>query len=237
MNKDPKWLVCVLLLVGGVTSSFAETTFFGPERPYLSAEDTPDGFFCNLCDDCVTVLEDFEDQSLDHGIMIEGLDAQIIGPDFTTGLNGVTDSVDGDDGVIDGVGNEAHSFFSPGNTLTITFPKPMKSAGFAWTDGDRNTGTRVEFFGPDGETLGSIGPRFLADSGFQGSTGEDAFFGAQDPDGISSIVVTNIGGSGIEIDHIQYEDCSACVPEPSANVLVGSLIGVLAIALRRRRRS
>lgn len=235
MNRKITLLVCVLALFSGVRSSMAETTFFGPERPYLSVEDTPEEFYCNLCDECFTVLEDFEDDSLDHGIMIEGVEARIIGPEFTTGVSGLTDSVDGDDGVIDGVGNEAHSFFSPGNTLTITFPEAVKSAGFAWTDGDRNTGTRVEFFGPDG-SLGSIGPRFLADSGFQGSTGEDAFFGAQDPDGITSIVVTNIGGSGIEIDHVQYEICNCPVPEPSSAALASSLIAMLVIGLRKRRR-
>lgn len=234
MNKDVKWLVCVLFLVCGAKSLFAETTFFGPEQPYLSAADTPEDFFCDICVDRVRVLEDFEDNSIDHGIMIEGLDVQIIGPDFSTGLDGLADSVDADDGTIDGVGNEAHSLFSPGNTFTINFPFAVKSAGFAWTDGDRNTGTLVEFFGPDG-SLGTIGPSFIADSGFQGSTGEDAFFGARDTDGgITSIVVTNTAGAGIEIDHIQYEACG--VPEPSSTVLVGSMVGLLAIGLRRRRR-
>lgn len=233
MNQRLSVLVCVLVAVN-TTVSFADTIFFGPVRPYLSVDDTPDEFYCNLCDDCVTVLEDFEDGTLDHGIMIEGLDGQVIGPTIDSELSSAADSVDGDDGVIDRNGSAAHSFFSPGNTLTITFPSAVKSAGFAWTDGDRNTGTLVEFFGPDG-LLGSIGPRFLSDSGFLGSTGEDAFFGAQDEDGITSIVVTNIGGAGIEIDHIQYEDCSACIPEPSASLLACWLFGVLGLAARNHR--
>lgn len=197
-------------------SIFAATTFFQPVA-YTSIADTPDDFLCNLCDDCVSVLEDFEDGMLDHGIVLTSLDGQIIGPGFSSGLEGLTDSVDGDDGVIDGIGNEGYSYFSPGNSITIDLPSPMKSAGFVWTDGDRNSMTTVEFYGPGG-LLGSIGPLGLADDSFQGTTGEDTFFGAQDPDGITSIVVTNAGGSGIEIDHIQFQDCSECVtsvPEPS----------------------
>jgi hypothetical protein len=168
------------------------------------------------------VIEDFEDNSLDHGLLIESTDGQIIGPGFGSGLQGLTDSVDGDDGVVDGVGNEGYSYFSSGNELTITFPSPMKSAGFVWTDGDRDTMTTVEFYGPVG-LLGSLGPFELADDSFQGTTAEDTFFGAQDPDGILSIKVTNIGGNGIEIDHVQFEDCSACmaaVPEPQAYLLL-----------------
>ena len=41
-----------------------------------------------------------------------------------------------------------------------------------------------------------------------------------DPDGITSIVATNVGGSEIEIDHVQFEDCTAFVPEPSALTLL-----------------
>jgi len=209
--------ISVLAACLTTTSLFAATTFFSPVTPYTSVADRPDDFLCDLCDDCVTVLEDFEDGMLDHGIVLTSADGQIIGPGFSSGLEGLTDSVDGDDGDIDGVGNEAYSYFSAGNTITIGLPSPMKSAGFVWTDGDRNTMTTVDFYGPDG-LLGSIGPLDLADDSFQGTTGEDTFFGAQDPNGITSIVVTNNGGSGIEIDHIQFEDCSACVtavPEPS----------------------
>ena len=220
----PIRLCCLFILSFIVAPAMAETTFFGPVTGYTSAADTPAEFICDLCDDCVTVLEDFEDGTLDHGIMLEAIDGQIIGPGFGTGLDGLTDSVDGDDGTVDGVGNEGYSYFSPGNSITITLPNAMKSVGFVWTDGDRNSMTTVEFYGTDG-LLGTIGPVALADDSFQGTTAEDTFFGAQDAAGITSVVVTNVGGAGIEIDHIQYEDCSACVPEP-ASMLMG-LFGLL----------
>lgn len=224
--------IALLLLSGCACSTFGETTLFGPTA-YLSSADVPAGFVCELCDDCVHIIEDFEDDSLDHGITISGFDASIIGPDFSTGVDKLTDSVDSDDGSIDGVGNEAYSFFSPGNTLTITFASPVKSAGLVWTDGDIGTVTTFKAFGLDGTSLGSIGPNALSDSSFQGTTAEDRFFGAMDPNGVSYITVTNVGGTGIEIDHVQFSDCE-CVPEPSGLFLL--IFGVLGLigALRRR---
>jgi len=169
----------------------AATTFYGPTS-YLSEADVPSTFICDLCDDCVHVIENFEDNSLDHGITISAGD--IIGPDFTTGVDSLTDSVDGDDGAVDGVGAEGYSYFSSGNSFTITFDGPVKSAGLVWTDGDVGTETSFEAFAPDGTSLGVIGPFSIADDSFQGTVGEDSFFGAMDADGgIGSIAITNVG--------------------------------------------
>ena len=48
---------------------------------------------------------------------------------------------------------------------------------------------------------------------FTGQTAEDAFMGFRDADGIGSIKLSMDFGIGIEIDHIQWQDCSRCVPE------------------------
>lgn len=223
--------VCCLATLWGTTANGA--TFFGPTA-YTSAADTPDGFLVNLCDDCVTVLEDFEDNSIDHGIVIESFKGSVLDPNGP--FAGYVDSVDGDDGAIDGLGTAGHSYFSPGNTVTVTFPTAVKSAGLVWTDGDPRTDTTFEAFGPDG-AIGMVGPASLADASFFGTTFEDAFFGVQDSGGITSIVVTNVGGLGIEIDHVQYEDCSSCTavsnPEPASGwLMVAGVLGIL--GLRRR---
>ncbi len=209
----------------------AATTFFGP-TPYLSEADIPNGFICEICPDCEHIIENFEDGSLDHGIMIS--QGEIIGPDFSTGVESLTDSVDGDDGVVDGVGAEGFSYFTAGNSFTITFAEPVKSAGLVWTDGDNGTQTSFEAFAPDGTSLGVIGPFSIADDSFQGTVGEDSFFGAMDLDGIGSISITNVGGLGIEIDHVQFSSCD-CVPEP--NGLLTIAMGCLGMIgyLRRKR--
>lgn len=209
----------------------AATTFYGP-TPYLSDADVPNTFICDICDDCVHVIEDFEDNSLDHGISIS--DGEIIGPDFSTGTDSLTDSVDGDDGAVDGVGLEGYSYFTLGNSFTITFAEPVKSAGLAWTDGDTGTQTSFEAFAPDGTSLGAIGPFAISDSSYQGTVGEDSFFGAMDTDsGIGSITITNAGGLGIEIDHVQFSQCD-CVPEPSG--LLSIAIGCFAMLGYLRKR-
>src|SRR6056297_1433639 len=106
-----------LFVVCLATNAFSETKFF-THTPYLSEADTPADFFCNLCDDCFTGLETFEDNSIDFGLIIEATNGDIIGPDFSTGVDRLTDSVDGDGpGSIDGVGNDGYSYFSPRNEI------------------------------------------------------------------------------------------------------------------------
>lgn len=188
-NKGRVWLaalagMCVAMQAGAVE-------FFGPV-PYLSAADTPVGFA-----DGPTVIEDFEDGLADPNLSFP-LGGQILGP------TGITDSVDADDGVIDGSGTGGHSlFWSP--PLEVAFAQPFPtSAGLVWTDGGTPTGGVVfEAFGPEGESLGSIGPFTLGDASNIGGTAEDRFFGVRDEAGIARIRITHDRG-GLEIDHIHF---------------------------------
>ena len=200
-------------------AGFIPATFIGPSA-YLSEADTPDNFLpVQDCDECVTGIETFEDESLDFGITID--QGEIIGPGFSTGLDNLTDSVDGDDGTIDGTGqsgNGGHSYFTFGNTLTITFPEIMQSAGLVWTDADTaSTNVIFEAFDQDGNSLGIVDAGDIADDSIMGTTAEDRFFGILYGDGVdtgvASIEIRNVGGSGIEIDHIQFANCSLCCDE------------------------
>ena len=164
--------------------------FFGP-TPYLSAADTPAGFVSGPM-----AIEDCEDGSTDPRLV---LSAQIIGP------GGLTDSVDIDDGAIDGSGTNGRSLFgSPPFEVEFLPPLPT-SAGLVWTDGGFGTDVTFEAFGPDGQSLGSIGPFTMGDGSNGGGTDEDRFFGALDDGGILRLRITHTSG-GIEIDHIQFND-------------------------------
>ncbi len=193
----------------------SDPMWFGP-LSYLSSEDTPAGFIAPECDACVQGLEDFEDGTVDFGLSISP--GMLIDPDFTAGLSNLTDSVDADDGVIDGTGltdQGGYSWFDEGNTVRITLPNLMQSAGIVWTDGSPVlTDVIFEAFDQDGESLGQINAGAIADGSIQGTTEEDRFFGVRFGDGrqtgLTAISLTNVGGTGIEIDHIQFANCADC---------------------------
>ena len=194
-----------------VSSAFGGSTS-GPQA-YTSFNDSPlkaidfsGGYFH---------LEDFEDNLLN----VPGVTASAGAP-FAPG--GITDSVDGDDGAIDGSGTAGHSFFSGSGAagITFTFDKAVLGslpthAGIVWTDG---SGTlSFDAFDENGVSLGAIGPVSEAgvfpDDNFGGGTAEDRFFGAQNDNGISKIFISNTDG-GIEVDHLQYGAVSAIEPPP-----------------------
>ena len=195
--------------------------FFFEPTPYLSEADLPAGFVPEPdCPDCVYEIETFEDQTIDHGLSFStgGAEGNIIGPGFSTGIENLTDSVDGDDGIIDGTGQTnagGYSFFTFDNTITVTLPGIMQSAGLVWTDGAPNlTEVIFEAFDENGDSLGIVNAGDIADDFFTGQTAEDRFFGVSYGDGVTtgvtSIQITNVGGQGIEIDHVQFANCSEC---------------------------
>jgi hypothetical protein len=138
-------LACVAVLVAMTTPASAAAIFWGL-TPYLSLGDIPVGFYAG---GLPAGLEDFEDGDLDFGILASA--GAVIPPGFP----GLIDSVDGDDGVIDGSGLAGHSwFFGTGSTgVTFTFTGPLPTAaGIVWTDGAG--ATTFEAFGPGMVSLG-----------------------------------------------------------------------------------
>ncbi len=213
------------LLFGLAGQAVAVPVFFGPTS-YLSSADIPAGFYSG---GSPTFLEDFEDGTLDGGMIAST--GSVIPP----GWVGLIDSVDADDGSIDGSGSAGHSwFYSSGSTgVTFTFQNAVTAAGIVWTDGAGST----TFQAYRGATLlGSI-QATVATSGYTGQTDEDSFFGVQDMDGITSIRLSNSSG-GIELDHVQYGDAATTtvptVPEPATLVLMG--LGLAGVGFSKRRK-
>ena len=195
-------------------------TFFGPSA-YLSAADIPAGLYAG---GSPLFLENFEDSSLDGGITAS------VGSVIPPGFPGFIDSVDADDGSIDGSGLDAHSWFTSGPSVTFSMPVGTTAAGLVWTDGVDPVW--FEAFGPANVSLGVIGPFALANGSFAGETAEDRFFGVSNPGGISAIRVFSTTSGGVEVDHVQYG--LAAVPEvASTGVLL--LVGVSSLFLRRRK--
>ncbi len=193
MVAFPRRVLATVAAASLLAAAARAQTYLGP-TPYLSRADSP----LKLTK---PTLEDFEDGTLD----ILGVTADfgsVYGPAWNC------DSVDADDGVIDGSGQNGHSFFSGNGFAGITFSFDDSliggfptSAGVVWTDGAGDT--YFEAFDASGASLGLYGPYQLDDGSNNGGTAEDRFFGIADRNGISAIRISNTLG-GIECDHVQY---------------------------------
>lgn len=213
-----------------VSAAASTTIFYGP-TPYLSRADSPFDL-SNL--GTLFFLEDFEDGLLNT----PGLSAS---NGFVRGPSLLTDSVDGDDGAIDGSSN-GHSFLVRPGSLGVTFffdpavfGQYPTHVGIVSTDGYGQNGApsnTVEFYGPNGEFLGSLDD--LVQNFDVDTTDDDRFLGIYHSEGVSRIHVFNLGtgNSGLEVDHIQYG--MGVVPEPGSLLLLG--LGCAGLLGRHRRR-
>jgi len=196
----------------GFASEARAVTFLGP-TPYLDASNTP---LDVAAPDFV--LEDFEDGLLNQ----LGVSATAGAP-LAPGAD--TDSVDGDDGLVDGLGRDGHSFFASDGPLGITFQFDAtaldglpREVGIVWTDGEGEV--TFEAFDAFGVPLGAVGPVALGDGRTDGATPEDRFFGVVNDGGVSAIHIANSAG-GIEVDHLQFgginlpPDCTEAYATPS----------------------
>lgn len=218
-------------LVGFAGAARADPTFVGP-APYLSFADSPfaGGSFGYLH------LETFEDHLLNTpGVSASagGVTSVVFGPL-------IHDSVDADDGVIDGSGLNGDSYFSASgaNGVKFTFSPAMlgslpTSAGLVWTDGGAGSSVTFSAFGPSGELLFTHTAVGIADNSNNGETPEDRFFGVVNAAGISAVFMSNTSG-GIEVDHLQY-GIAAPVPEAQTGVLMLAGLAAGSLAMRRRR--
>ncbi len=222
--------LAALLAVAALTGQVQATwTLYGP-MPYLQTSDSP---FIGLGLDYF-YLEDFEDFALNT----PGVTASAGYSTKPTWPAELTDSVDGDDGVVDGFGTRGNSWFSMdgGTGVTFTFDAVTLGSlpthvGVVWTDGI----DPIKFAAYDsfGTLVGEIDASGIADGVYTGTTGEDRFFGIIYSDGISKIMLASGVGGGIELDHLQYGGTNP-IPAPGAVVLV-SLGAALSGWLRRRR--
>jgi hypothetical protein len=202
-----------------------------PNTPYLSVGDSP---FASLPFSYLNV-ENFEDATLTPGLTATG--------GVRTFPGAFTDSVDADDGLIDGSGIGGGSYISSSQSSSFEFAFDAgvlgnypTHAGVVWTDvgnvlsGSVGVGS-VSFVAFDslGVSLGTFGPVTLGDGLATGGTAEDRFFGAFNSSGISRIVISMSNSVDWEVDHVQY----AFVPAPASAVA----LGFAALAARRRRPS
>jgi uncharacterized repeat protein (TIGR01451 family) len=178
------------------TTMVSPATFFGP-LAYTCQNDSP--FFAGILAGNI-LLETFED-GLFNVTGAAASTGSVLGP------GGLTDSVDCDDGVVDGSGTNGRSFFagSGATGITFTFSAAVLGSlptqvGIAWTDG---SGTiSFEAFDAVGASLGVVTGNH-ADGSVSGTTGEDRFYGVMNAGGISAIRIRNTSG-GIEVDHLQF---------------------------------
>ncbi|HXJ34816.1 MAG TPA: hypothetical protein VMS22_12355, partial [Candidatus Eisenbacteria bacterium] len=117
--------------------------------------------------------------------------------------------------MIDGSGLMGHSWFSSPGSAGVrwsfdpgTLGGLPTAPGIVWTDGGAGGTVSFEAVAADGSSVicatGPVSdPGVFPDSSNNGETGEDRFFGLYDPDGISSILLSNSSG-GIEMDHLQF---------------------------------
>jgi len=234
-------LLGALCFLAVITPSHASPIFLGP-TPYLSTEDSPfigqAGSPFDESDLGVSFfLEDFEDGLLNTPGVTATVSDSVSGTYGPRGPTSISDSVDADDGAIDGIGNAWSYHVAPSTIgdefILFTFDENVLGqypthAGVVWTDGQGKTS--FEAFDSSGISLGIIGPVLIADSNVSGETDEDNFFGIINEGGISAIRISN-ETAGIEADHLQY---GSIIPIPSAVWLFGSgLLGLIGIANRK----
>lgn len=201
-----------------------------PVTPYLSVADSPFGSLSSS----YFYVEDFQDTTLTPGLTAVGGRRAGPGP--------FADSVDADDGVIDGSGINGVSFYSDNLFSTMTFSFSASAlgnfpthAGVVWTDVGNTLSGPTGFgnvlftaYDASGISLGTFGPVSLGDGVATGGTAEDRFFGASNPGGISRIEISMPNSVDWEVDHVQY----AYVPAPGA----AGLLGLSGLLVARRRR-
>jgi hypothetical protein len=222
MNRPlSKLLVTATLLSMGTGAVQAQ--IFGP-TPYLAFDNTLPGAgsaispFSSIGFSDYFHLETFQDGLLNTP-GVSAASGSVIGP------GGLTDSVDADDGTIDGSGTLGRNFFSSNGSVGLTFTFNAAAlgglpthAGLVWTDGAG--AITFDAFDGSGTLIGSASGTH-AGATFNGQTNEDRFYGIIAPGGIGSIRIRNVSG-GIEADHLQYGRTMAtsAAPEPSTLALL-----------------
>jgi hypothetical protein len=197
----------------------------GPS-PYLSQSDSP---WAGL-PFTYFHLDDFEDGTLNTpGVTAIGAQSFLL-------PGGVfTDSVDGDDGSIDGSGTNGTSQYTADGAAGIQYAFNALAlgglpthAGIVWTDLSGVADVFLEAFDATDASLGILAAGSLNDGASTGETAEDRFLGWTNSGGIWRIRVYQ-SASDMEVDHLQY---GLLVPEPAAWLV--SLLGLGGLMARRK---
>ncbi|MCP5146143.1 MAG: hypothetical protein H6978_15140 [Gammaproteobacteria bacterium] len=229
--------LCAGIAAAACNAAGAATTAYGP-TPYLSSADSP---FIAVSFD-VFQLEDFEDGALNATGVSATHGGSVIGPQPQA------DSVDADDGVLDGSGAAGRSFYSGAVTTVLGFSFDESvlgtlptHVGLVWTDVgfliDSSPGgfgdVVFQAFDATDQLVISIDGTQLGDGSTFGGTAEDRFFGAQHDAGILRITLTMPNSVDFEVDHLQYGVVSP-VPLPGGLILMTPLAAWLARRGRQR---
>jgi hypothetical protein len=165
-------------------------------QSYKSIADIPQGFYASGSPDYV---EDFEDGAANN-LKVEGPGLYI-----TPKGKASTDSVDADDGAIDGHGSLGRSAWTDANAgnQQITLDAPATAVGVVLTDGLGRW--IVDAFDSNAQLVASSAEVELV-APHTGETDEDTFVGFHHDTGIKVLVLRKVtpGASGLETDHIQY---------------------------------
>ncbi|MCI0363638.1 MAG: VPLPA-CTERM sorting domain-containing protein [Phycisphaerales bacterium] len=202
----------------------ATTFFFNANQSYVNSGSSPYAGSVQL--------ENFEDGVLNlAGVTANGGKVK--------GSGSKTDSVDGDDGNINGLGNQGHSFTS-GNKKSITFHFSGQGnamptmAGVVWTDGKHDSTVTFKAWDKNGDFIGKIKVT-LGDLVKTGTTGEDHFLGLTSNKGISKIQIAS-NYAGFEIDHLQFGYALGLSAVPLPPAVAMGLAGLAGVAMMGRRR-
>jgi hypothetical protein len=190
-----------------------DATFY---LPYRSFADSP---FRNTAFSCGFTLKNYEDGVVEApGVTVTMSPEAGLAVINSAGSGSFVDSVDGDDGTIDGLGNDGHSLFL-GNTpdppvpQTLTFTFDANAAGMLPTHAGLVISDGSGLYTLTAVGVGGVQTRTMVvgDFGFQGGTAEDRFAGFVDPGGLVSVSVTSTI-RGFEVDHLQWGTADAIAP-------------------------
>lgn len=230
-------LIVGALLCAGLAAQAA--TVYGPVAYTSAAANPVAGVFS------YGHLETFEDGLLNTpGVTASG------GVPLSTASTSLVDSVDADDGSIDGNGSAGHSYYSNGlNFITFTFSAASLGGslpsvvGLAFTDvgvlqvagiPSGVADATFEAFDDLGNSLGAVTLSQFGDGAVNGATAEDRFLAIRNPGGISRLTVGFATSGDWEVDHLFYALDATAVPEPASLALFGLGLGATWAARRRR---
>lgn len=170
--------------------------------PYLSIADS---LFKGVAFPSYYHFEDWEDAELNT--------PGVSSTTATLGTGALVDSVDGDDGAVNGKCLKKDnvvcvSGFSGSGTIDFTFDAVALGAlpthvGIVWTDGAPMCDAVFEAYDAANVLIGTKTAATVGDADNLGGVAEDRFFSVVHMAGVSRIVVKSSAG-GVEVDHLQY---------------------------------